>query len=230
MNCDETRRLLHGWIDRELGLESSLLIESHLEGCGACRARAGELEATRRSAAAAMAYHSAPPRLGAAISRRLAGSRPRSRRAWWLGAPVVALALVAGWLGGRHYAPPAIPAMASASQRVVFHLSSSDNVRAALRNVSNHLEAAPGARVVVVAHNTGVEFLLEGARDSEGNAYRPAVAELVRRGVEFRVCGNTLERADLAAARLIPEATRVPSGIAEISRLQSNEGFAYLRL
>ena len=97
-------------------------------------------------------------------------------------------------------------------------------------NAIFHLEASPGARVIVVAHNAGIEFLLAGARDAEGVAYRPAVAEFVRRGVEFRVCGNTLTMRGLGPSRLVPEATLVPSGIAEISRLQAREGFAYLRL
>ena len=60
MSCEEARKLMHGFADRELGLESSLRLEAHLEGCGACRALLADLEASRRSAAAAMAYHASP--------------------------------------------------------------------------------------------------------------------------------------------------------------------------
>jgi hypothetical protein len=228
MSCEEARKLMHGFADRELGLESSLRLEAHLEGCGACRALLADLEASRRSAAAAMAYHAAPPGLEAGIRHRLrgSGSAPRSLRTALLAVPLLVLALAAGWLGGRHF--PAGPTV-SASERVVFHISAADNARAALRNLANHLDSSPGVQVVVVAHNTGVEFLLEGARDGEGT-YRPAVAELKRRGVDFRVCGNTLALRGIGSGKVIPEAALVRSGIAEISRLQTREGYAYLRL
>lgn len=229
MSCEEARKLMHGFADRELGLESSLRLEAHLEGCGACRALLADLEASRRSAAAAMAYHAAPPGLAAGIRDRLrgGGAAPRSLRTALLAAPLLALALAAGWLGGRYF--PAVPA-ASATERVVFHISAADNARAALRNLANHVDLAPGTRVVVVAHNDGVEFLLAGARDGKGVAYQPAVADLRRRGVEFRVCGNTLALRGIGKEKVLPEAVLVRSGIAEISRLQTREGYAYLRL
>ena len=227
MSCEEARKLMHGFADRELGLESSLRLEAHLEGCGACRALLADLEASRRSAAAAMAYHAAPPELEAGIRGRLRGgaAAPRSLRTALLAVPLLVIVLAAGWLGGRHF--PASPA--ATAERVVFHISAADNARSALRNLANHLDSSPQVQVVVVAHNTGVEFLLEGARDGEG-AYRPAVAELKRRGVDFRVCGNTLAIRGIGTGKVIPEAALVRSGIAEISRLQTREGFAYLRL
>jgi intracellular sulfur oxidation DsrE/DsrF family protein len=231
MNCDEARKLMHGFADRELGLESSLRLEAHLEGCGACSSLLADLEATRRSAAAAMAYHPAPPGLEAGIRTRLRGgtSAPRTRRTALLAAPLFAIALAIGWLGGRHFAA-LDAATAATSERVVFHISAADNARSALRNLANHLDSAPGVQVVVVAHNTGVDFLLAGARDREGVAYQPAVAELKRRGVDFRACGNTLALRGIGPGKVIPEAALVRSGIAEISRLQTREGYAYLRL
>jgi intracellular sulfur oxidation DsrE/DsrF family protein len=48
--------------------------------------------------------------------------------------------------------------------------------------------------------------------------------------VEFRVCSNALTRAQIATHTVTPEAVRVPSGIAEIGRLQEREGYTYLRL
>lgn len=231
MSCDEARKLMHGFADRELGLESSLRLEAHLEGCGACRALLAELEAARRSAAAAMAYHQAPPGLEAGIRARLrgAGAASRSMRTALLAVPLLVLALAVGWLGGRHF-PGGDAAASPVPERVVFHISTADNARAALRNLANLVDLSPGARVVVVAHNAGVDFLLAGARDGEGVAYQPAVAELKRRGVEFRVCGNTLALRGIGPERILPEAVLVRSGIAEISRLQTREGYAYLRL
>lgn len=230
MNCEEARKLMHGFADRELGLEASLRMEAHLEGCGGCGALLADLEAARRSAAAAMAYHQAPPELAAGIRSRLGGKRPERRtlRTALVAVPLFAFALAIGWLGGRHFSGPA--AAPATAERVVFHISAADNARSALRNLANHLDSAPGVQVVVVAHNTGVDFLLAGARDRDGVAFQPAVADLKRRGVDFRACGNTLALRGIGPGKVIPEAALVRSGIAEISRLQTREGFAYLRL
>lgn len=59
--------------------------------------------------------------------------------------------------------------------------------------------------------------------------YGPVVQELLHRNVQFRVCNNTLEARKIDRKRVIPEATVVPSGGAEVSRLQWQEGYAYLK-
>jgi intracellular sulfur oxidation DsrE/DsrF family protein len=142
-----------------------------------------------------------------------------------LAAPgLVALAL-AGWL---LLAPGSRQPLGEL--RVVFHISSSESATGALRNLGNHLAAEPAAKVVVVAHNNGVDFLLEGARDEAGQPFEHAVREYSRRGVEFRICHNTLSRRGIADVRVIPEVVVVPSGIAEIGRLQRREGYVYMRL
>jgi intracellular sulfur oxidation DsrE/DsrF family protein len=55
------------------------------------------------------------------------------------------------------------------------------------------------------------------------------VESLKRRGVQFDVCEITLRNRKLTKGKFIPEATFVPSGVAEITRLQQREGYAYLR-
>jgi len=47
--------------------------------------------------------------------------------------------------------------------------------------------------------------------------------------VEFRVCNNTLVSRKIDAAKVAMEAKIVPSGVAEVARLQAREGFVYLR-
>ena len=50
----------------------------------------------------------------------------------------------------------------SAQEKVVYHVNDSDNATAALRNIGNHLEATDGkAKIVVVTHAKGVDFLLK---------------------------------------------------------------------
>jgi intracellular sulfur oxidation DsrE/DsrF family protein len=118
---------------------------------------------------------------------------------------------------------------AEREEKVVYHISDSANASAALVNIRNHLDASPKAKIVVVTHGPGIDFLLEGAKNKNGNPYDIAVQELADRKVEFRVCNNTLEARKIDKGRLLPEATLVPSGVAEVSRLQVQENYAYLK-
>ena len=101
--------------------------------------------------------------------------------------------------------------------------------RRALRNVGNHLDVNPQAQIVVVTHAQGVDFLMEGARDKNGNPYNVAVETLAERGVIFDVCEITLKSRKLDRKLFIPEAKFVPSGVAEIGKLQARGGFAYIK-
>jgi hypothetical protein len=56
-----------------------------------------------------------------------------------------------------------------------------------------------------------------------------AIADLANHGVEFRVCNNTLQSRKIDAGKVAMEATIVPSGVAEVARLQAREHFVYLR-
>ena len=113
--------------------------------------------------------------------------------------------------------------------KVVYHINDSVNATAALRNVGNHLDVNPEAKIVVVTHALGVDFLMEGARDKNGNPYNVAVEALTERGVTFDVCEITLKGRKLERKQFIPEAKFVPSGVAEIAKLQARGGFAYLK-
>jgi hypothetical protein len=124
------------------------------------------------------------------------------------------------------------PARAAADlvfqEKVVYHVNDSANARVAMRNVENHLGASTDAKIVVVTHGKGIDFLLNDAKDDKG-AYAPQVAGLKEKGVEFRVCRNTLKGRNLSDSAVIMEAQVVPSGVAEIGRLQAKEGFVYLK-
>jgi len=113
-------------------------------------------------------------------------------------------------------------------ERVVYHVNDSANARVAMRNVENHINASPDAKIVVVTHGKGIDFLLNDAKDDKG-AFAPQVAGLKERGVEFRVCRNTLKGRKLDDGAVIMEAQVVPSGVAEIGRLQARDGYVYLK-
>ena len=114
--------------------------------------------------------------------------------------------------------------------KVVYHLNDTQaQAVAALRNIGNHLEVNPQAKIVVVTHAQGVDMLFDGAKDKNGNPYNIAVEGLKAKGVQFDVCEITLRNRKLDRKQFIQEATFVPSGVAEITRLQQREGYAYLR-
>ena len=114
--------------------------------------------------------------------------------------------------------------------KVVYHINDTkEQATAALRNISNHLEVNPKAHIVVVTHALGVDMLMDGAKDKNGNPYNIPIEDLKARGVTFDVCQITLRNRHLKKEQFIPEATFVPSGVAEITRLQQREGYAYLR-
>lgn len=114
-------------------------------------------------------------------------------------------------------------------EKVVYHISDAGNAMQALGNIRNHLNASPNASIVVVTHGAGIDFLLEDAKDKNGNPYDAVVQELSNRKVQFRICNNTLEGRKIDRKRVLPEATVVPSGVAELARLQSQEGYAYIK-
>ena len=114
--------------------------------------------------------------------------------------------------------------------KVVYHLNSGlEQATNGLRNIRNHLEVNPKARIVVVAHAQGVDYLMKGMKDKNGNPYDLIVEDLKSLGVRFEVCEITLRNRKLSRSQFIDDATFVPSGVAEIARLQQREGYGYLR-
>ena len=124
-----------------------------------------------------------------------------------------------------HAQAPAQPAV-----KVVYHLSDGiPQASRAISNIRNHLAADPTAKIVVVTHGLGIDFLLEGATNQMEQPFSGSVADLASKGVEFRVCNNTLVSRKIDASRLAMEASVVPSGVAEVARLQARESYVYLR-
>ncbi len=234
MNCPDATRLLNACADGELDLAMALAVEEHLGSCARCRGAFASLQAVRGAIDRHAEFRTAPEALRAKVRASISGGR--ARRPWTMlrsplavAVPGIAALLLAGWLLLAEVMKTAAPPVV-AQTRVVYHISHSDTAGTALRNLANHLQAAPEVKVVVVAHSDGVDFLLRGARDESGQPFEPAVSRFLERGVEFRVCNNTLERRGIDASQVIPDAMLVPSGIAEIGRLQNQEGYAYLRL
>ena len=118
---------------------------------------------------------------------------------------------------------------ALAQDKVVYHF---DNTVAqglkGLRNVRNHLDTDPGAKITVVAHAEGIDMLMEGAKAANGTEYAPLVSALKSRGVSFEICEITLRNRGLKKDQFIQEADFTPSGVVRIAKLQF-QGHAYIK-
>lgn len=116
-----------------------------------------------------------------------------------------------------------------AQDKVVYHF---DNAVAqglkGLRNVRNHIDTDPTAKITVVTHAEGVDMLMEGARSSNGTEYAPLVSALKSRGVSFEICEITLKNRGLKKDQFIQEADFTPSGVVRIAKLQF-QGHAYIK-
>lgn len=127
------------------------------------------------------------------------------------------------------------PALAQAGKadapiKTVYHFTNGlEEASRGLGNIRNHLAADPKGKITVVANGNGIEFLLQDAKDRNGNPYEVAVQDLKSKGVDFRLCNNTLVTRNIDKSKVIEEATIVPSGVAEAARLQAREGYVYLR-
>jgi intracellular sulfur oxidation DsrE/DsrF family protein len=143
---------------------------------------------------------------------------------------VRALARLRNLVAAGVLAGGAAVASAAGPISVVYHLNEGlGQAQRAVGNIRNHLNAEPATKIVVVTHGRGIDFLLEGAKNEQGQEFSAAIAELSGRGVEFRVCNNTLVGRDIPQDKVVMEAKIVQSGVAEVARLQAQERFVYLR-
>lgn len=120
-------------------------------------------------------------------------------------------------------------ATASAQDRVVYHINDTQSqALASLRNIRNHLDTDPTTKITVVTHAFGVDFLMDGMKDRNENAFAPTVAALFNRGVKFEVCEITLKNRNLKREQFIQEAEFTPSGVVRLTKLQLL-GHAYIK-
>ena len=118
---------------------------------------------------------------------------------------------------------------ASAQDKAVYHIDdAATQGLKGLRNIRNHLDTDPSARITVVTHANGVDFLMEGAKDANGGAFAGPVAALAARGVTFEICEITLKNRNLKKEQFMQEANFTPSGVVRIAKLQL-AGQAYIK-
>ena len=128
-------------------------------------------------------------------------------------------------------------------QKVVYHINydAPQAQAGALRNIQNHINAvgAENLDFKVVMHGKGLSLLLtpdavEKTKLKYGNAsdqMQAKVAGLKDQGVSFQVCANTLKGKQINYEDDlydVDKADIVPSGVAELSRLQAM-GYTYIK-
>ncbi|MDP2007448.1 MAG: DsrE family protein [Rubrivivax sp.] len=116
-----------------------------------------------------------------------------------------------------------------AQDKVVYHF---DNAVAqglkGLRNMRNHLDVDPSAKLTAVAHAEGIDMLMEGAKAANGTEYAPLIGALKARGVVFEICEITLKNRGLKKDAFIQEAEFTPSGVVRVAKLQQ-QGASYIK-
>ena len=127
----------------------------------------------------------------------------------------------------------ALGSMASgafAQDKVVYHFDGGlAQATKGLRNIRNHLEIDPKAKIIAVAHAEGVDFLMEGAKTSNNQEFAALVGDLSARGVAFEICEITLKNRNLKKEQFILGPSFTPSGVVRIANLQAKEHYAYIK-
>ena len=117
------------------------------------------------------------------------------------------------------------------TKQVVYHINKSDmnTIKAALRNVTNHINSpsGPETQIEMAVHGGGIAMLTEALNDPQLQA---AIDNVKANGVEIKVCANTLRGKNLDVAEDLyytKESDIVPSGVAHVADRQM-EGWAYI--
>jgi anti-sigma factor RsiW len=103
VNCQDTQKLIHGYVDGELDLLTNLEIEQHLQECSACAQAHTSLQEVRAAVKGGSTYFEPPPSLRERIQASVrkagkAGPAPRPFPRLWLAvAASLAFGVIAGW-------------------------------------------------------------------------------------------------------------------------------------
>ena len=119
-------------------------------------------------------------------------------------------------------------------QKAVYHINydgeGETSYRSAMGNIQNHINAvgAENMEIAVVLHGDGLGLLMSARED---DALQTRIASLKGQGVKFDVCNNTLTGREISWENDLYDVWEediVPSGVAELSRLQGM-GYTYIK-
>ncbi|MBP0482960.1 DsrE family protein [Sagittula salina] len=120
-------------------------------------------------------------------------------------------------------------------QKVVYHINypggeGDKAYKGAMRNIQNHINAvgAENVEIKVVMHGSGVDLV---AHAKEDQTLQTSIGSLKSQKVAFEVCNNTLKGRNINYSDDLYDVWEddiVPSGVAELSRLQQM-GYTYIK-
>lgn len=114
--------------------------------------------------------------------------------------------------------------------RVVYHLDTDrKGTTTALHQANNLLAADPTAKIVIVAIGPSVRFLVKGSNTAGGYPFSLMIQNLQDKGIRVEACGNTMTTLKIKPEQLDDGIVVVPSGMAELARLQAREGYVYIK-
>lgn len=142
------------------------------------------------------------------------------------------MTFVAALFGSWLIATPTLAVEEAAKQKAVYHVNYDDpkQIDGALRNIQNHINAvgAENLDLRVVMHGKGLDLLILAKSDMNTQS---KVIGLKDQHVKFEVCKNTLTSREINYETDlfdVTEADIVPSGVAELAKLQG-QGYAYIK-
>lgn len=141
---------------------------------------------------------------------------------------VTAAVLVAGAVSIAVAKTAAAPAESATVPRVVYHVSEEASMRGALNNITNQLASNPNVSITLLANARGVYGLVKGERDRRG-LYVDTISGLQAKGVKFVACRTSMRKNNIAQSSLLPGVSTVASGVVELTRLQTQERYAYIK-
>lgn len=106
--------------------------------------------------------------------------------------------------------------------KVVYHIDEPAMMAHALGNITNHLAVSPQAKITLLANGEAVRAMVQGD-------YSERIAQLQTKGVRFVSCNNSMRHFKIDPLTLTPGVVVVPAGVAELSRLQVAEHYAYIK-
>lgn len=118
------------------------------------------------------------------------------------------------------------PTTETKTLRAVIHVNfaDADQQGHGLTNVKNMLKAVNGkAEIEVVCHGAGIALVVQ-----DQSKHPEGVAALIKQGVRFVACENTLREKSISKEILLPNVGTVPSGAVEVIRKQQ-EGYGYFK-
>ncbi len=92
MSCENTRSMIHGYLDDELGLDGTITFERHVAECPSCSLELEDYKTLRGKIRNSLLYHQASPELRVRIHQAL-GESSAEERTW----PVEKLAKPSWW-------------------------------------------------------------------------------------------------------------------------------------